>query len=141
MQQSKAEFLTVWGDTVDFKQLIIGLTLGAIFGYVSFIGGLQYLKLNHASLSKGLLMGYALLFGVAGCVLVGVVAAMVFKPKRIFHEEDFHINGEMVFQELGIDQKQEAEFLKDTPKEVIEEMHKLQIYHLFAEKTCEEERK
>ena len=133
MSDRTETLLVVWGDTVDFRQLITGLALGACLGYLSFVGGLSYLSAVHGNLARGLLMGYALLIGVTGCVLVGVAAAWLFKPKRIFHEEGVIVDQSALFQELGIDANEERERLKSVPSDVIAEMRRLGIDRLFTE--------
>lgn len=132
--EKKEEYLIVWGDTVDFKQLIIGLFVGSLVGYLSFIGGHAYLINNHSDLTKGLLMGYSLLFGVGGCLVIWLITAAIFKPKRIFHEEGFVVDQELVLRELNIDVKKETEYLKEVPAEIIVEMKKLELHDLFIEK-------
>jgi len=139
MEEKKSDFLVVWGDTVNFKQLLLGMVVGAVLSYASYAGGLSYLKHYHPSLNKGLLMGYALLFGVGGCVIVGIIAARIFKPKRIFCEEDFNLDKEKVLGELNLDLEKEAKYLLTTPRDVVAEMQELGLYHLFAGQKQREE--
>lgn len=131
MDDEKREFLTVWGDTVDFKELLVGLVVGAIAGFVSYYGGLLAIKHLFPQMPQGLMMGYSLLIGVTGCLAVGVVAAIMIKPKRIFKEDDKHIDKAMVLKELNVDLEQEAMVLNSVPADVIAEMHKLGLYELF----------
>ncbi len=125
MEGKKTEFLTIWGDTVIFKQLLLGLAGGAMLGYLSLMGGLVYLNKTQPNLGKALLMGYALLFGVGGCIIAGVIAAKIFKPKRIFYEEDTCIDKHAVLESLHVDIKQEAEYLKHVSPRIINEMKQL----------------
>jgi hypothetical protein len=133
MEGKVQEYMTVWGDTVKFRQLLLGLLGGALMGYFSFTGGSAYLKAYHPGLGTSLLSGYALLFGVGGSVLAGIIAGFVFSPNRVFHEEDFQIDKQLVLKELGLDPGKEAEYLKTVPAEVIAEMKKLQLYDVFAD--------
>ncbi|MDR3561335.1 MAG: hypothetical protein P4N59_07845 [Negativicutes bacterium] len=135
MEKHKEEFVTIWGDTVNFRQLLLGLVGGAVLGYLSLIGGLSYLKSYHPGLGKALLMGYALLFGVGGCIVAAMIAGRVFKPKRIYSEEDRSVDKQAVLRELNIDLKQEAEYLKQVSPQIIHEMKQLQLYELFVTET------
>ena len=135
METKQEQYMTIWGDTVNFKQLLLGLVGGALMGYVSFIGGTAYLEAYHSGLGKSLMQGYSLLFGVGGSVLAGIIAGLIMKPKRIFHEEGFQLDKQLVLRELNLDLKKEAEYLKTVPPEVVGEMRKLELLGLFTEET------
>ncbi|MDR3561342.1 MAG: hypothetical protein P4N59_07880 [Negativicutes bacterium] len=139
MQEQRQGYLTVWGDTVDIKELLIGLILGALVGYGSYVGGLWYLKIFHPGIAKGVLQGYALLFGIGGCLVVGVIAAKVTKAKRVFVEDDSSIDKQAALLEFNLDLEREAEYLKSVPPDIKKEMHQLQIYDLFADKVQRKE--
>ena len=139
MEGKQQGYLNVWGDTVDFKELLTGVFLGAALGYSSYIAGLWYLKSFHPGIEKGLLQGYALIFGVCGCLVIGVIAAKVFKAKRIFIEDDYGIDKNSALLELNLNLQQEAEYLKGVAPDVIEEMHKLGIYQLFTDEARNKE--
>ncbi len=142
MHECKKIYISVWGDTVNLRELLIGMFLGAITGYVSFTGGLLFLQKFYSDLPKGLLMGYALLFGIIGCLIVGGVAAKVFKAKRIFIEDSSCIDMTTALRELNLNPSREAEYLKSVSQDVKEEMKELQIYQLFSqEKDHKEQRK
>lgn len=134
----KQSYLTIWGDTVDLKELLIGLFLGAVLGYSSFSGSLWYLKSFHPDIAKGLLAGYALLFGIVGCLVAGVIAAKFFKSKRIFLEDDSSIDKQSVLLDLTLNLKQESKYLKNVPPDVIEEMRELHVYELFIDPDAKE---
>lgn len=78
------QYLEVWGDTVDSRDLLgaIGLGLGiavpvfvlAEWGFGELTGG------------DPLARSYALLTGLAACVAAAVIGARLFKPKRIVDE-------------------------------------------------------
>jgi hypothetical protein len=132
MTEKKTQLLNIWGNTVDFSQVLWGVAGGAVLGYVSLIGGLRYLAKYHSGLQKDLAMGYALLFGVAGCVLAGLIAGRLFPPKHIYHEEEVSTDRLAVLKELKVDMRLEAEYLKHAPEKVIQEMKALQLYDLFS---------
>lgn len=125
------QLLSIWGDSVDFRELIIGMVFGAIVGFISFYGGNKFIEASYPELSKGLQRGYSLLIGVGGCLLVGVITAKAFKPKRIFREDNLNIDEASVLRELGIDMEQEIAVLDTVPADVIKEMKDLGLYDLF----------
>ncbi|MEN6412260.1 MAG: hypothetical protein ABFC84_05765 [Veillonellales bacterium] len=135
MQGGKKEYISVWGDTVDFKELLIGMFAGAMIGYASFAGGIWFLRQFFSSLPKGLFMGYALLFGIAGCLIAGGVAAKAFKAKRIFLEDSSCVDLRTTLEDLNLDLSREAEYLKYVPADVQEEMKELQLYQLFSKES------
>jgi len=57
MDDKKREFLTVWGGYVDFKELLVGLVVGAIVGFVSYYGGLLAIRSAFPKMLQGLMMG------------------------------------------------------------------------------------
>jgi len=131
MTDKKRQLISVWGDTVDLWQLLWGVTGGALLGYFSFAGGLRYLTQYHPSLPTGLAMGYALLFGVGGCIVVGLIAAKLFPPKHVYREQERSIDRSAVLKDLKVDMQLEAEYLKQASPQVIREMQALQLYDLF----------
>jgi hypothetical protein len=139
MQEERQGYLTVWGDTVDLKELLLGVFFGAVVGFCSYSGALWYLKTFHSGMAKGVLEGYALLVGVGGCLAVGVIAARVTKAKRNFIEDDNSIDKKEALLEMDLDLDREAEYLQHVSADVIQEMHQLQIYDLFTEKVKHEE--
>ncbi|MFD5224235.1 hypothetical protein ACFWHT_01300 [Microbacterium sp. NPDC058342] len=79
MQQRR--LLEVWGDTVDGRHLLgaIGLGVGiAVPVYLIAEWGFDRLTGGDA-----LGRSYALVIGLAACVIAAVVAANLFKPKRV----------------------------------------------------------
>ena len=131
MADKKRQLLSVWGDTVDFRQLLWGITGGALLGHFSFAAGLRYLVKFHPGLQKGLTMGYALLFGVGGCILAGVIAAKLFPPKHVYREQECSIDRTAVLKDLKVNMQLEAEYLQQASPKIIREMQVLQLYDLF----------
>src|SRR5690606_11829691 len=73
-------FAEVWGDTVDLKHLAwaIGIGIGiSIFGFY-----VASHWLTSVVESKQLAHAYAMLAGLAGCIIAGVICAKAFPPKR-----------------------------------------------------------
>jgi hypothetical protein len=129
---SRDDLYVVWGDTVSLKELIIGQLCGALAGYASFAAAVSYLTARHSHLTRGVLMGYALLIAVSGCVVVGALAAVAFKPKRVVREEGSVADTGALWQDLRTDPERESEYLTSAPPDVIAEMRRLGILHLFT---------
>lgn len=141
MHESNKKYISVWGDTVNLRELLIGMFLGAITGYVSFTGGIWFLQNYYLNLPKGLLMGYALLFGIIGCLIAGAVAAKTFRAKRIFIEDSSCLDMTAALRELNLNPGLEDEYLQSVPQDVKEEMKELQIYQLFSKEKDYKEQK
>lgn len=121
----------IWGDTVDLKHLGWSIVIGgtvSLTGYFLASRGLQAVVATPA-----LARAYAMLAGLAGCVLSGVICARLFAPKRTVIEgtiadpaarlEVLHRLAEQV-GDLGS--------VHDLPPAVVKEMKELEIYELFA---------
>ncbi|TCL37349.1 hypothetical protein EV210_106218 [Anaerospora hongkongensis] len=131
----KKPYADVWGDTVDLKHLAIAMGIGIIISLLFYILGLNYLQANFSKLAANLMTAYALLIGIAGCLLSAIISAKLFKPKRKLNEEEFSEGDRLaVLEELKIDIDKEAEELQFVGPKVIQEMKDLQIYDLFARK-------
>lgn len=132
----KKAFADVWGDTVNLRHLAIGMILGIVISLACYILGLKILQANYPKLAANLMTAYALLVGIAGCLISAVITANLFKPKRTLNEEDFSVEDRTaVLDELQIDRVREAEELKTASPAIVEEMKELQLYDLFAGKT------
>jgi len=133
----KKPYADVWGDTVDLKHLAIAMGIGIIISLSFYILGLNYLQANFPKLAANLMTAYALLIGIAGCLLSAIISAKLFKPKRKLNEEEFSQADRLaVLEELKIDIDKEAEELQSVGPKVIQEMKDLQIYDLFAQKNA-----
>lgn len=78
--------LEIWGDTVDSRHLIGSLLLGAGIAAPSYLAGSWFFARVAENPDVG--RTYALLVGLAGCMVGAVVAALLFKPKRIVTESE-----------------------------------------------------
>jgi hypothetical protein len=111
--------------------------IGIIISLSFYILGLNYLQANFSKLAANLMTAYALLIGIAGCLLSAIISAKLFKPKRKLNEEEFSEGDRLaVLEELKIDIDKEAEELQFVGPKVIQEMKDLQIYDLFARKNA-----
>jgi hypothetical protein len=74
-------YVDVWGDTVDARHLKWAILIGIGVSFAAF-------TLANAILSRfvhdlAMARAYAMLVGLGGCLLGGVICARLFKPKRI----------------------------------------------------------
>lgn len=74
------ELVEVWGDTVDLRHLAWSVVLGAGISIGAFFAGERLLSafVPDAAIARA----YAMLVGLAGCLVSGAVCAVLFKPKR-----------------------------------------------------------
>lgn len=82
-QQSPTQqtrLLEVWGDTVDSRHLVLSIVLGVGLGAPVFLGTSWLLGMT--DVAEGLQRSYALLAGIAACLVAAVIAARLFGPKR-----------------------------------------------------------
>lgn len=134
MSKEQHRLINVWEDTVDLRELLIGLALGSALGFacyrLSFWAFTKYLT----GQSSGVIKGYALLGGIAGCVCAAVIVALVFKPKRWLRASDEGPDDRaQLLSGLALDPDEERRALEEGPPKLIREMEQLQIYDLFAD--------
>jgi multidrug transporter EmrE-like cation transporter len=128
-------YADVWGDTVDLKHLAMGMLIGIVVGLSFYLAGVTYLKTNYPKLPLNLTTAYALLVGIAGCLLAAIISAKLFPPKRVLNQGKFSDEDRMaVLNELQIDIAKEAEEIKLIDADVAAEMKELQLYDLFTGK-------
>lgn len=79
-----ATLAEVWGDTVDLRHLAWSVVLGVAISVAAFEAGRRLLTsfVNDAAIVRA----DAMLVGLGGCVLAGVVSAVLFRPKRVVVE-------------------------------------------------------
>lgn len=136
MNMPNKSYADIWGDTVDLKHLATGMIIGIVIGLGFYLTGLTFIKANYPKLPLNLTTAYALLVGIAGCLLAAVISAKLFPPKRILTQGEFSDADRIaVLEELQIDLKKEIEELKTVDADVIEEMKELQLYDLFTGKS------
>ncbi|GAA4617298.1 hypothetical protein [Saccharopolyspora hordei] len=82
-QQEERPYVQVWGDAVHPRHLWPAVLIGVVLG----LGGLLVGEWVFAGASPELREGYALLTGLAGCLVAAVVSAKLFPPKRVVREQ------------------------------------------------------
>jgi len=75
-----SRLLEVWGDTVDQRHLVLSIVLGVGLGAPAYLGSTWLLGMT--DVPAGLQRSYALLAGIAACLVAAVIAARLFGPKR-----------------------------------------------------------
>jgi len=120
----------VWGDTADTTHLAWSIVLGVGISVPAFL--LANRGLATWGSSPELAKAYAMLAGLAGCVLAGLICALLFKPKRTVVEgPQVDLGGRLeVLTQLAA-QHGGLGSVADLPPAVIREMQALEIYELF----------
>ncbi|OJH39682.1 hypothetical protein [Cystobacter ferrugineus] len=121
----------VWGDTVDLRHLAwsIGIGLGVSLSCFLLASHLLADRVGSAALARA----YAMLAGLVGCVLSGVICGALFPPKREVVEDGGadpswrqEVLNELASQSGGLGA------VSELPPPVVSEMKALHLYELFA---------
>lgn len=129
--KNEEQYVEVWGDTADLKELIISCLIGIVLALGLYILGTKIFA-SFGGLDEGLQKGYALLVGVLGCIIAIAISAKLFKPKRIIVDSYVQENIEVILKDNGISLEQEAKALANAPKEIIEELEDVELWALLA---------
>ncbi len=124
----------VWGDTVDLRHLAWAIAIGTGISVLGFYLASRWLATVVES--RQLAHAYAMLAGLAGCVIAGVICARAFPPKREVTEQDTSNDPEWrreVLEELAR-QPGGLGTVQDLPPAVVQELKELKLYELFADK-------
>lgn len=129
----------VWSDTVDLRQLAWAIGIGIVISVAGFYAASRWLRGVVAS--PELAHAYAMLAGLAGCVLAGVICARLFPPKReVIEHSSTHdpawraeVLAELAEQPGGLGS------LADLPEPTKRELKELGLYDLFAESAAQPE--
>lgn len=124
----------VWGDTVDLRHLAWAIAIGTGISVLGFYLASRWL--STVVESRQLAHAYAMLAGLAGCVIAGVICARAFPPKREVTELDTSNDPEWrreVLEELAR-QPGGLGTVQDLPPAVVQELQELKLYELFADK-------
>lgn len=127
---SSPHLAEIWGDVVDVRHLATAVVIAAIISVGTFLIASNLFASLVAVKDVG--RAYAMLAGLAGCVISGVVCARLFSPKRVV------IDGgtDEQWRSAAID-----ELVKETgsigitaelPQAVVDEMKELGLYAAFA---------
>ena len=79
-------YIEVWGDTVSPKHMWLSILMGVIVAPTAFLGSRWGFEAS--GVDPQLAGSYSLLVGLAACLVVAVVCANIFKPKRVLVESE-----------------------------------------------------
>lgn len=125
------DLVEVWGDTADTRHLAWAIVIGASVSITAYFAANRLLTAFVATAE--LARAYAMLAGLAGCLLSGVLCALLFAPKRVVTED---AAADPAWREEVLD-KLEAEHgglgsIADLPEAAVRELEALQLLELFA---------
>lgn len=132
MESSNNHLVEVWGDTVDFRSMLLAIVIGSVVSTGTFL--LAKFFLSSLSGDTTLLNGYAMLIGLGGCLLSGFICSVMFKPARtvISSQEDNNENVKAFIVDLIKDDPNYTS-VNELPAEVKEELELLQLMSVFQE--------
>jgi hypothetical protein len=122
----------VWSDTVDLRHLAWSIAIGVIVSVAAFVGAGRWLR--GLAASTELAHAYAMLAGLAGSVIAGVVCARLFAPKREVVEDTALADAawrEEVLADLA-NEPGGLGTLADLPPAALQELRELGLEELFA---------
>ncbi|MCD6640665.1 MAG: hypothetical protein LT071_12220 [Nocardioides sp.] len=126
-----SRLIEVWGDTVDTRHLSISIALGAGIATPTFLLGRRFFTATVED--QTLAQSYALLLGLAGCLVAAVIAARLFKPKRIVTQEESTTGSRREALEAIAADGGEWTDPAVLPREVQDELRQLGLYDVVAD--------
>jgi len=127
----------VWGDTANPRHLACAIVIGGALSLAAFAIASRILA--ELVRTPELARAYAMLAGLAGCVLAGFICACLFKPKRVVTEDtatDAGSGTAGAAREQALDRLAEESgglgTMADLPAATVQELRELQLYDLFA---------
>lgn len=133
---SKKRLAEVWGDTVVLKELFLSSVLGITLTMSGYILGTRFFS-SMENLDPGLAKGYSLMIGIIGCVLSGIISAILFKPKRVVEEKIERENIEEVIKHGGMTLEEEIIALSTVDEQILDEIKELNLTALLELKPVE----
>lgn len=134
MAEDEHRLFYIWEDTVDLKQLLIGLACGGALGFTSYAASFAAFTEHLTSSTPGVIKGYALMGGIVGCVCTAVGLALAVKPKRAFRATaEGPRDRAALIHTLALDPDEERVALEEASPKLIREMQQLQVYDLFVD--------
>ncbi|MDM0108583.1 hypothetical protein QTH97_26795 [Variovorax sp. J22R24] len=126
------QLVEVWGDTADVRHLAWAIVLGIGISLPAYLLAARVLTAFVSS--PELAKAYGMLAGLGGCVVAGVMCALLFKPKRVVVEGEAAdpFWRQEVLAKLA-EQIGDLGSVADLPPGVVQEMKELQIYDLFLD--------
>lgn len=121
----------IWGDTADLGHLAWSITIGVAVSLTGYLVASRVLASTVGT--PELARAYAMLAGLGGCVVSGLICAKLFTPKReVVEGTDADPRWrEEVLAELAAEHGGLGS-MDDLPPVVVREMKELEIHELFA---------
>lgn len=132
-KKRQVQLAEVWGDVVDVRHLLWAIIIGCAISLPAFLAA-SWLFTQFVP-TPDLARTYALLVGLAGCLIAGAICAKLFPPKRVLKEEMSDVAArEEALAELAAETGDLGN-IKDLPPAAVQELRDLGIYDLFANYT------
>jgi hypothetical protein len=132
--KSGTNYYEIWSDTVSLRDLAYSTLICVVASMVSYFAGYETISRIIPKLEVDLLKGYSLLCGLIGTVIAAIIAAKIYKPKRILTES---IIEEAQFLEAlaeqGISIADELDALQQLPIEVKRELDEIGMFEKMTE--------
>lgn len=129
---ASGQLAEVWGDTVDLRHLAWSIATGIGISVLGFFLASRWLR--SVVESPQLAHAYAMLAGLAGCLIAGLICARAFPPKREVTEMDVSSDPAWRAEVLSELEQQPGGLgsVADLPPAVVQELRELRLYDLFA---------
>lgn len=121
----------IWGDTADLGHLAWSIVIGIAVSLTGYLVASRVLMSTVGT--PELARAYAMLAGLGGCVVSGLICAKLFTPKREVVEgaaADPRWREEVLAELAG--EHGDLGSVDDLPPSVVREMKELEIHDLFA---------
>ncbi|NPV69845.1 MAG: hypothetical protein HPY55_04235 [Firmicutes bacterium] len=130
-QVKRMPYAEVWGDTVDLVHLASSTVIGIVLTLGGYLVGLQVFSAQKG-LSEALVKGYALMVGVTGCVASGVIAATLYRPKRVLVEKAEQVDVAEALATLGMRPEEEAAAVESVEAAARDELRELGLFETLS---------
>jgi hypothetical protein len=125
------KYLEVWGDTVMGRHLAISVLVGSVLSVGALLIATEVFNsfVDNGSLAEA----YALLIGIAFCIVSGVICGKLFSPKRIVATDASQ--GDAIGDVIRIlkEERQGLGTVADLPAATVKELKELDLYDRFAD--------
>lgn len=127
---SGKRYAEVWGDTVVLKELLLSSVIGIILTMTGYLLGAR-LFVGNPNIEPSLAKGYSLMVGIGGCIIAAVIAANLFKPKRVVEEHFEQEDIKAVLEAAGYTLEEEAMAIAAADPDIIAELEDLNLTALL----------
>ena len=130
-QAPRPRYLEVWGDTVAGRDLAVSVVIGIVLSVCALLGATALF--NSFVTDSSLADAYALLVGIAGCLVAGVVSGKLFRPKRNIAVDSSE--GDAVGDVIRVLQEERRGLgsVDNLPAQTVQELRDLDLFDRFVE--------